>query len=444
MEEEKVSLANLYVDNIPKSVSEEELRQLFAPHGTVTRCKIAIDFLTRYAFVHFETPEQAANAITALHGAKIHGQDLKVSIAKRKEKPKVQISKNLNIYVAGIPKSYSDKDLRTLFSPFGELKEVKILKDPQGQPRGIGFVRFVDKERADQAISALNNTVAPKGGETPMVVKYARERNQDVTALSAYGPVKTGSKGQNRFSPYGTPAVAVSPMGFPVAFNGFAPAGYGAGATPPYSSYPPVAMGQLGNGAGFAYAGGAPVPGMGGVPGVPGMAGMAGVPGMAGMAGMPGMPGMPDLGGVAYQIAMPNVAEYVTLFVFHIPNETTELDLANLFSLYGQVVKVNIVKDKSSSQPKGYGFVQMSNAKDAATAIQFLNGYKIGNKFLKVSIKSQKGNEQPVSAFSAFSAVPAVSSVPAYQALPLASPSSASAQSVVQASVYGMPGGYGM
>jgi len=87
----------------------------------------------------------------------------------------------------------------------------------------------------------------------------------------------------------------------------------------------------------------------------------------------------------------------------------------------------------------------MSNAKDAATAIQFLNGYKIGNKFLKVSIKSQKGNEQPVSAFSAFSAaMPSVQSVPAYQAMPLASPSSASAQSVVQASVYGMPGGYGM
>jgi len=121
---------------------------------------------------------------------------------------------------------------------------------------------------------------------------------------------------------------------------------------------------------------------------------------------MPGaMMGLPGMS--AYPVPPAQPEQPVALFVFHLPNETTEDELSKLFSLYGDVVKVNIPKDKNTNQPKGYGFVHMANAKDAETAIQFLNGHKLGNKFLKVSIKSgSKGSapDQPVSVYQSMAA----------------------------------------
>jgi len=59
-----------------------------------------------------------------------------------------------------------------------------------------------------------------------------------------------------------------------------------------------------------------------------------------------------------------------------------------LFGMYGSVSNVHIPRDNATGHNKGFCFVSMVNYKDAENAIQNLNGYQLGNKFLKVSFKT--------------------------------------------------------
>ena len=63
----------------------------------------------------------------------------------------------MNIYVGKLPYSVTEDDLRTMFAEFGELEEVKIIRDKfSRQSKGFGFVEMPNNSEADQAIKALN------------------------------------------------------------------------------------------------------------------------------------------------------------------------------------------------------------------------------------------------------------------------------------------------
>jgi RNA recognition motif-containing protein len=70
-----------------------------------------------------------------------------------------------------------------------------------------------------------------------------------------------------------------------------------------------------------------------------------------------------------------------SLFVFHLPPDATESTLRVLFEPYGSLTSVRILPGK------GYGFVNFECAHSAVTAIHALNGFKLGNKHLKVEFK---------------------------------------------------------
>jgi len=77
------------------------------------------------------------------------------------------------------------------------------------------------------------------------------------------------------------------------------------------------------------------------------------------------------------------------LFVYNIGTDTDEYALFQLFSPYGAVQRVNVIRDFQKKQGKGYGFVTMVNYDEAVWAIQNLNGYALGGtKPLQVSFKS--------------------------------------------------------
>ena len=63
----------------------------------------------------------------------------------------------MNIYVGKLPYSVTEDDLRAMFAEFGELEEVKIIRDKYSrQSKGFGFVEMPSNSEADQAIKALN------------------------------------------------------------------------------------------------------------------------------------------------------------------------------------------------------------------------------------------------------------------------------------------------
>lgn len=76
------------------------------------------------------------------------------------------------------------------------------------------------------------------------------------------------------------------------------------------------------------------------------------------------------------------------VFVFHIPNEWTQNDVAAHFSHFGPVISCYIATDRATGRNKGYGFVSFDNIQSAANAVLGMNGYLVGSKRLKVSIKT--------------------------------------------------------
>ncbi len=80
----------LYVGSLPYSTTEQELSQLFSPHGTVQSAKVVTDRYTGqsrgFGFVEMATGEEAQKAIAALNGTELGGRTLVVNEAKPQEK----------------------------------------------------------------------------------------------------------------------------------------------------------------------------------------------------------------------------------------------------------------------------------------------------------------------------------------------------------------------
>lgn len=82
----------------------------------------------------------------------------------------------MNIYVANVPYSVRDQDLRELFEPFGEVTSAKIIMDKvTNRSRGFGFVEMADDAAGRAAIEA-NNGKNFQGRD--LVVNEARPRTE--------------------------------------------------------------------------------------------------------------------------------------------------------------------------------------------------------------------------------------------------------------------------
>ena len=73
------------------------------------------------------------------------------------------------------------------------------------------------------------------------------------------------------------------------------------------------------------------------------------------------------------------------LMVNYIPTTIDEMQLRQLFEMYGPIESIKIVCDRETRQSKGYGFVKYRFSFSAMHAIQYLNGYPLMNKRLKVA-----------------------------------------------------------
>lgn len=65
------------------------------------------------------------------------------------------------------------------------------------------------------------------------------------------------------------------------------------------------------------------------------------------------------------------------LFIFHIPNHFTNLDMYNLFCPYGNLLSVRIMVEKDTGRSRGFGFVSYDSPESAAMAIKELNGFAV-------------------------------------------------------------------
>src|ERR1700758_4029375 len=75
----------------------------------------------------------------------------------------------------------------------------------------------------------------------------------------------------------------------------------------------------------------------------------------------------------------------MNVFVGNLSFQTTQDDLTSIFSQYGAVESVNIVTDRTTGQPRGFAFVEMTSRPEGETAISALNGSDLHGRTLNVN-----------------------------------------------------------
>lgn len=74
------------------------------------------------------------------------------------------------------------------------------------------------------------------------------------------------------------------------------------------------------------------------------------------------------------------------LYVGNLPYQTTEADLQTLFEAAGQVASINVMRDRSTGQARGFAFVEMSTPEEATAAVSQLDQQQYGGRNLTVNL----------------------------------------------------------
>ena len=89
----------------------------------------------------------------------------------------------MNIYVSNLGFNVQDEDLRSFFTPYGEVTSAKIINDNYtGKSRGFGFVEMPDEAAAKKAIAELDNGTVD--GRNIKVVEARPKENRSFRGTS--------------------------------------------------------------------------------------------------------------------------------------------------------------------------------------------------------------------------------------------------------------------
>ncbi|HZN57618.1 MAG TPA: RNA-binding protein [Planctomycetota bacterium] len=75
----------------------------------------------------------------------------------------------------------------------------------------------------------------------------------------------------------------------------------------------------------------------------------------------------------------------MNIYVGNLSFKTTEDELRQAFEAFGQVSSVNIISDRETGRPRGFGFVEMANAEEGKKAVEAMNGTNFGGRTLTVN-----------------------------------------------------------
>ncbi|XP_056156036.1 ELAV-like protein 2 isoform X9 [Lampris incognitus] len=326
------SKTNLIVNYLPQNMTQEELKSLFGSIGEIESCKLVRDKITGqslgYGFVNYVDPKDAEKAINTLNGLRLQTKTIKVSYAR----PSSASIRDANLYVSGLPKTMTQKELEQLFSQYGRIITSRILVDQvTGVSRGVGFIRFDRRIEAEEAIKGLN-CQKPPGAAEPITVKFANNPSQKTSqALLSQlyqspnrrypGPLAQQAQ---RFRLDNLLNMAYGVKSILSRLNRFSP--------------------------------------------------MA-IDGVTSLAGI-NIPGHASTGWC--------------IFVYNLAPDADESILWQMFGPFGAVTNVKVIRDFNTNKCKGFGFVTMTNYDEAAVAIASLNGYRLGDRVLQVSFKTNK------------------------------------------------------
>ncbi|KAJ1385963.1 RNA-binding domain superfamily [Sesbania bispinosa] len=161
---------NVYVKNFSETFTDEDLKELFGTHGTITSVVVMKDVNGKsrcFGFVNFESPDSAAAVVERLNGTTTNDEKVlfvgraqsKAELKAKYEQEKIKRYEKLqaaNLYLKNLADNIKDANLKELFSEFGTITSCKVMVDSNGHSKGSGFVAFSTPEEASKALNEMN------------------------------------------------------------------------------------------------------------------------------------------------------------------------------------------------------------------------------------------------------------------------------------------------
>jgi polyadenylate-binding protein len=190
---------NVYVKNLGDNTTDDDLKKVFGAYGTISSAVVMRDNEGKskcFGFVNFEHADDAAKAVEALNGKKIDEKEWYVGRAQKKSereaelrakfeqerKERIEKYQGVNLYLKNLDDTVDDEKLRELFAEYGTITSCKVMRDPQGQSRGSGFVAFSSPEEATRAVTEMNGKMV---GTKPLYVALAQRKEERRARLQA-------------------------------------------------------------------------------------------------------------------------------------------------------------------------------------------------------------------------------------------------------------------
>jgi RNA recognition motif-containing protein len=82
------------------------------------------------------------------------------------------------------------------------------------------------------------------------------------------------------------------------------------------------------------------------------------------------------------------------IYVGNLPFSASADEVRELFAAHGNVINVNLINDRETGRPRGFGFVEMEEA-DADKAIEAINGTEYGGRTLNVNEARERRGGRP-------------------------------------------------
>ncbi|XP_047153285.1 RNA-binding protein BRN1 isoform X2 [Vigna umbellata] len=375
----------LFVGQVPKRMTEDEVLAMFKEFALVDEVNIIRDKVSRASrgccFLICPSREEADKAVNACHNKKtLPGASSPLQV-KYADGELERLEHKL--FIGMLPKNISEDEVSDLFSKYGDIKDLQILRGSQQTSKGCAFLKYETKEQAVAALEAINGKHTMEGSGVPLVVKWADTEKER--------QARRAQKAQSQVSnmPHADPQqpslYGALPMGYVPPYNGYgyqAPGSYG---LVPYR-FPPMqnqpgfhnmnmnqvnaVRPELGHSMNPRNYPAPPASYMGSYPAMPG-----------GNSNYSSSGASKSSNG---QIEGPPGAN---LFIYHIPQEYGDEELANAFQQFGRVLSAKIFVDKATGVSKCFGFVSYDTPEAAQSAISMMNGCQLGGKKLKVQLK---------------------------------------------------------
>lgn len=416
----------LFVGQVPKNMTEEQLLAMFKSAAVVDEINIIKDKVTKASrgccFLICPSRQEADKAVTACHNKRtLPGASSPLQV-KYADGELERLEHKL--FIGMLPKNVTDDEVTTLFSKYGHVKDLQILRGSQQTSKGCAFLKYETKEQALAALEALNGKHKMEGSNVPLVVKWA-DTEKERKARKAQRAQTQASNVSHSNSLQQPSLFGALPMGYISPFSGFsyqAPGTYGLMQYPLTSMQNQTAFHNMISPAnqGGAIRGTNHDLSLGAVPrnftsmqsagyvgtGYPGVSGVqypvayhGGIVNHRPLSNSQPVNGNISLASSSSnntssgaQIEGPTGAN---LFIYHIPQEYGDEELANAFQGFGKVLSAKVFVDKATGASKCFGFVSYDSPESAQAAIEVMNGFQLGGKKLKVQLKRDNKQNKP-------------------------------------------------